>query len=63
MGKDRRFTIRLDERTGLILDELSEKTGANRSRLVCALLQKSVEELLDKEGNLNINGTQQIPEE
>lgn len=63
MTKNRRLSIRIDERTGLILDELSNKLDTNVSRIICALLQKSVEELVDKDGNLKINEQEPIQEE
>lgn len=52
--------VRVDERTGLIIDELSDKLGASKSRVIRVLLQKSIDEIIDEKGNIKINAEKQV---
>lgn len=57
MGNKKR-SIRFDERTWMILNELAEKTDANISIVVRGLVTKGLNSLIDKEGNLRLNEKQ-----
>lgn len=46
------ISIRFDERTLMLLDELSQLTGSSLSLLVRALVKRSLDELVDDEGNI-----------
>lgn len=61
MGNKRR-SIRFDERTWMLLTELSEKTGASISVIIRSMVIRSMREIVDKSGNLKINA-KQIQEE
>nr|DAW29908.1 MAG TPA: antitoxin [Caudoviricetes sp.] len=55
MGKNRRLVIRVDDRTSMLLSELSDITGTNTSVIVRGMIMRCVEELIDKSGNWRIN--------
>lgn len=57
MGNKKR-SIRFDERTWMILNELAEKTDANISIVVRGLVTKGLNSLIDKDGNLRLNEKQ-----
>jgi hypothetical protein len=50
-----RMTIRLDERTVMILKEISDKTKIPISVVSRAFLHKSIDEAIDEEGNIISN--------
>lgn len=52
MSKNKRKSIRFDERTMLILNELAGKRNVNISVIVRALVTRGLDELIDKEGNI-----------
>ena len=54
MAKNKILMVRVDERTGLIIDELSDKLGASKSCVIRVLLQKSI----DEKGNIKINNAE-----
>lgn len=60
MAKNKILMVRVDERTGLIIDELSDKLGASKSRVIRVLLQKSIDEIIDEKGNIKINAEKQV---
>lgn len=47
--------MRLDERTKMMLEELSMLTGTTVSVIIRGIVQRSVESLLDKAGNWNLD--------
>lgn len=47
----KRLSIRFDERTLMLLSELSKITGTNISVIVRGMTIRCVEELIDKSGN------------
>lgn len=53
MRKDR-ITVRVDERTLMLLNELSNITGARRSVIIRSMIYRSIEEIIDKSGNWKI---------
>lgn len=57
MRKKKR-TIRFDERTWMILNEVSKITGSSLSVIIRGLVMKGIDELTDEAGNLNINEKQ-----
>ena len=52
---DRRITIRFNDRTWLLLNEIASRTGQKVYTVVRGLVMHSVEQLLDEEGNLHLN--------
>lgn len=58
MAKNKILMVRVDERTGLIIEELSDKLGTSKSRIIRALLQKSIDEIVDEKGNVKINNAE-----
>lgn len=52
--KGPRVTVRLDERTRMLLTELSEMTGTTVSVIVRGIVKQRIESLLDKAGNWKI---------
>lgn len=52
--KGHRVTVRLDERTRMLLNELSEMTGTTVSVIVRGIVKQRIESLLDKAGNWKI---------
>lgn len=52
MEKHKRIiSLRLDERTAMLLDELSNITKASTSVIIRGMVHRSIEELIDKSGN------------
>lgn len=58
MGKNKMLAIRFDERTWMLLNELSEKTGANISVIIRSMVIQGIDEIVDESGNLKINERQ-----
>lgn len=52
--KGPRVTVRLDERTRMLLNELSEMTGTTVSVIIRSIVKQRIESLLDKAGNWKI---------
>lgn len=52
--KGPRVTVRLDERTRMLLTELSEMTGTTVSVIIRGIVKQRIESLLDKAGNWKI---------
>lgn len=61
MGYKRR-SVRFDERTWMILTELSAKTGASISVIIRSMIMRGLDEIIDESGNLKID-EKQIQEE
>lgn len=61
MGNKRR-SIRFDERTWMLLTELSEKTGANISVIIRSMIIRGMDEIIDESGNIKINEKQEQKE-
>ena len=57
MGNKRR-SVRFDERTCMLLTELSEKTGASISVIIRGLIIRGMDEIIDESGNLKVNARQ-----
>lgn len=57
MGR-RRISIRFDEGTLMLLDELSSKTGAKISVIIRSLVMKGIDEITDESGNLILDEKQ-----
>lgn len=55
MGKDRRLVVRIDDRTSMLLNELTGITGIKTSVIVRGMVMCCIEELIDKSGNWKIN--------
>lgn len=55
---NRKTSIRFDDRTWMILTELSAKTGAKVSVIVRGLVMKGIDEIMDEFGNLRIDERQ-----
>lgn len=51
----KRISIRFDERTLMILGELSVITRSKMSVLVRSLVMKSINDITDNEGNIRLN--------
>ena len=54
MDRTRR-SIRFDERTWMLLKELSERTGSKVSVIIRGMVTRSIEALLDEAGNFNLD--------
>ena len=50
-----RRSIRFDERTWMLLKELSDKTGSKVSVIIRGMVTRSIEALLDEAGNFKID--------
>lgn len=50
-----RRSIRFDERTWMLLKELSDKTGAKVSVIIRGMVARSIDALLDEAGNFNLD--------
>ncbi len=61
MGNKRR-SVRFDERTWMILTELSTKTGASISVIIRSMIMRGLDGIIDESGNLKID-EKQIQEE
>lgn len=55
MGKNKILVVRIDERTSMLLSELSGITGMNTSVIVRSMVLRCVEELIDKSGEWRIS--------
>lgn len=56
MGEKKRISVRFDERSWMLLNELSSITGVNISVIVRSMVSREIEGLIDKSGNWEING-------
>lgn len=54
MGKKSK-SIRFDDRTWMLLEELSGRTGTSISSIVRFMVNRNIDELLDKAGNWKPN--------
>ena len=54
MGNNRR-SVRFDERTWMLLSELSKKTGASISVIIRGMVIRGMDEIMDDSGNFKIN--------
>lgn len=57
MGNKRR-SIRFDERTWMLLNELSCKTGANISVIIRSMIIRGLDAITDEFGELKVNEKQ-----
>lgn len=48
------ISIRLDERSAMLLNELSKITRTSTSIIIRGMINRSIEELIDKSGNWKI---------
>lgn len=55
---NKRISIRFDEGTLMLLDELSSKTGAKISVIIRSLVMKGINEITDESGNLILDEKQ-----
>ena len=60
--KKKRISIRFDDRTLMLLEELSSKTGAKTSVVIRSLILKGINDIMVDTGNFKIN-EKQIQEE
>ncbi len=60
--KRRRISVRFDERTDMLLTELSAITGSKLSVIIRSIVQRGIEQLLDKAGNWKLNHEKQEEE-
>lgn len=60
--KKKRISIRFDDRTLMLLKELSSKTGAKTSVVIRSFIMKGINDIMDDTGNFKIN-EKQIQEE
>lgn len=51
MGYRKRLSVRLDERTAMLLKELSSITQTSPSVIVRGIVQRGINELIDESGN------------
>lgn len=56
MGKQLTF-VRLTDYTNIRINELMKMTGQNKSVVIRTLVDRSLNEITDKDGNLRLNGT------
>ncbi|RGY28176.1 hypothetical protein DXA46_23700 [Bacteroides sp. OF02-3LB] len=54
MEYKKRISIRLDERIAMLLNELSKITRTSTSIIIRGMVNRSIEELIDKSGNWKI---------
>lgn len=54
MEYKKRISIRLDERSAMLLNELSKITQTSTSIIIRGMVNRSLEELIDKTGNWKI---------
>lgn len=54
MGYKKRLSVRLDERTAMLLAELSEITKTSSSVIIRSIMQRGINELIDESGNWKI---------
>lgn len=55
MGKQLTF-VRLTDYTNMRINELMKMTGQNKSVVIRTLVDRSLNEITDKDGNLMLNG-------
>jgi predicted DNA-binding protein len=60
--KKKRISIRFDDRTLMLLEELSNKTSAKVSVVVRSLVMKGINDIMDDTGNLKLD-EKQVQEE
>ena len=60
--KKKRISIRFDDRTLMLLEELSSITGAKTSVVIRSLIMKGINDIMDDTGNLKLD-EKQIQEE
>ena len=60
--KKRRISIRFDDRSLMLLEELSNKTSAKVSVVVRSLVMKGINDIMDDTGNLKLD-EKQVQEE
>jgi len=53
--KNNRISIRFNERTLMLLTEISEKTGAKMSVVIRSLVMKGINDIMDDTGNLKLD--------
>lgn len=58
----KRRSVRFDEHTWMVLNEISHKTGVKISVVIRGLVMRGIDEITDKSGNLRLN-EKQIQEE
>lgn len=54
MEYKKRISIRLDERSAMLLNELSKITRTSTSIIIRGMVNRSIEKLIDKSGNWKI---------
>ncbi|WP_099146692.1 MULTISPECIES: hypothetical protein [Bacteroides] len=54
MEYKKRLSVRLDERTAMLLAELSEITKTSSSVIIRSIMQRGINELIDESGNWKI---------
>ena len=55
VGKSNKITVRFDDRTWMILEEIAEVTGLKVYGVVRGLVARAVNQLIDERGNLIID--------
>jgi len=50
--KNRKITIRVDDRTDLILSELAQLCGSEKSAIIRALITMQFDKIVDEKGNI-----------
>ncbi|WP_291601967.1 hypothetical protein [Bacteroides sp.] len=60
--KNNRISIRFNERTLMLLAEISEKTGAKMSVVIRSFVLKGINDIVDDTGNLKLD-EKQVQEE
>ena len=53
--KKKRISIRFDDRTLMLLEELSNKTSVKVSAVVRSLVMKGINDIVDDAGNLKLD--------
>lgn len=51
MDYKKRISVRLDERTAMLLNELSNLTNTSTSIIIRGMVHRSIDELIDEFGN------------
>lgn len=51
MGYKKKVSVRLDERTSMLLSELSEMTKTKPSVIIRGIMQRGIDEMIDESGN------------
>ena len=57
MGKEKRITIRLCDRTMMIIDELTEHANVTKSAFIRYIIDRTLDKLIAKEGYIDENKT------